>query len=622
MVKPTRINSWIIGPLATIFAISVFVLANGAIDTERIPLSVISGPFARFNLNVSLFICLCLIFINLNSIPKRLSLSIIDIGLIIYGAYTVIHINFIYDKKLDAEYIAGSLVVGLFLLSKFIFDQRERKKVLVIITYLFMCFGIYECFIGLCQLLGIYSSNNYRFLMTGNFHNPGIQGVFLGELLLVSSLTVFYIFRYKLNALKLKCLGLINAISSLVLLIYTESRTAFVSVSIGLIYCLFCFLKIEKKFLSKVSKKYIWSIVAFSFVLFSYFLLFIYGIKKDSSDGRVLIWRVSYSIILDSPLVGHGYKSFRNLYGNYQAEFFKQSKSPRDVYLADNVVVPFNEYINVIIEFGLIGLALFLVPYVISLLPLTMSFSDSNEENMIVDVSLRSVLIFCSFCALTSYPFSSLMTMISVYLILLCISFYQPILFSVLIPRPAFIAGSVVLIFGSLVIFFYTIQQNRVHRVVFASYEHFKQGDYTAVIKDMQTLRSSIEGDEQALLMYGKSLAMNNRHLEAIGVYNSAESVSSNNFLYINKGESHQKIGEFAMAERAYFHAWNIVPNRLYPQYKLAKLYVESNDTTKAKIWAQRVVSHVDKVPSFSVNMMKKEMRMYLDSLNASKHVM
>jgi tetratricopeptide (TPR) repeat protein len=212
--------------------------------------------------------------------------------------------------------------------------------------------------------------------------------------------------------------------------------------------------------------------------------------------------------------------------------------------------------------------------------------------------------------------------MISVYGILLCISFNQPVFFTVLIPRHAFIAGSFLLIFGSLVIFFYTIQQNRVHQNVYGSYEHFKQGNYTAVIKDMQVLRSRIEGDEQALLMYGKSLAMNNRHLEAIGVYNLAESVSSNNFLYINKGESYQKIGEFAMAEKAYFHAWNIVPNRLYPQYKLAKLYVESNDTSKAKIWAERVVSHVDKVPSFSVNLMKKEMRMYLDSLNASKYVM
>ena len=38
----------------------------------------------------------------------------------------------------------------------------------------------------------------------------------------------------------------------------------------------------------------------------------IYYYKKDSADGRLLIWRVSIDMIADAPLVGHGIGTFEN----------------------------------------------------------------------------------------------------------------------------------------------------------------------------------------------------------------------------------------------------------------------------------------------------------------------
>ncbi|WP_321287534.1 O-antigen ligase family protein [uncultured Sunxiuqinia sp.] len=86
----------------------------------------------------------------------------------------------------------------------------------------------------------------------------------------------------------------------------------------------------------------------------------LYQQKKDSANGRLLIWQVSWEMIKDKPLLGHGYRAFQAKYMDHQAIYFKNYPNSRLSILADNVKHPFNEFLKVTVEFGLGGLLLVL----------------------------------------------------------------------------------------------------------------------------------------------------------------------------------------------------------------------------------------------------------------------
>lgn len=58
-------------------------------------------------------------------------------------------------------------------------------------------------------------------------------------------------------------------------------------------------------------------------------ILGFYIFKKDSTKGRVIIWRCTWEMIKEKPWFGHGYKSFEAKYMLYQADYFEQNKKSR-----------------------------------------------------------------------------------------------------------------------------------------------------------------------------------------------------------------------------------------------------------------------------------------------------
>ena len=60
----------------------------------------------------------------------------------------------------------------------------------------------------------------------------------------------------------------------------------------------------------------------------------LYRMKKDSADGRRLIWNVTSKMIQDKPLFGHGTNGFQANYMEYQANFFgNRSQSINNGYI-------------------------------------------------------------------------------------------------------------------------------------------------------------------------------------------------------------------------------------------------------------------------------------------------
>lgn len=131
---------------------------------------------------------------------------------------------------------------------------------------------------------------------------------------------------------------------SLFVIIVSQSRAGVVSI----IVVLFCF------FLHKTSIKKVYKLkIVIGGMCF--LLIGCYFMKKASADGRLLIWRCSWNMIEDSLLLGHGLGAFDAQYMDYQARFFIEYPDSRYLSLADNVKHIFNEYLSIVVQFGIVG---------------------------------------------------------------------------------------------------------------------------------------------------------------------------------------------------------------------------------------------------------------------------
>ncbi|MCF8360973.1 MAG: O-antigen ligase family protein [Prolixibacteraceae bacterium] len=78
----------------------------------------------------------------------------------------------------------------------------------------------------------------------------------------------------------------------------------------------------------------------------------LYHFKKDSADGRMLIWKVTSNIIKDYPLLGIGQNMFKAHYMDYQAGYFRKNPGSKYETVADDNQYAFNEPLNIWAENG------------------------------------------------------------------------------------------------------------------------------------------------------------------------------------------------------------------------------------------------------------------------------
>jgi len=143
-------------------------------------------------------------------------------------------------------------------------------------------------------------------------------------------------------------------------------------------------------------------------VIFGIFLAILiaglYFYKKDSANGRLLIWRCSWEMIKEKPLAGFGTNGFKANYMNYQAAYFEAHPDSKQAMLADNISRPFNEYIGLLVNYGLFGFLLFLL-FVFYLIRTFRRIKEKTITTCIAAWCLTAVAIFAFFSYPPRYPF-------------------------------------------------------------------------------------------------------------------------------------------------------------------------------------------------------------------------
>ena len=320
--------------------------------------------------------------------------------------------------------------------------------------------------------------------------------------------------------------------------------------------------------------------------------------KKDSANGRWLIWRVSTDIIKEHPLVGVGFGRFASEYGEAQARFFVEGKgSSAQMMIADSPEYAFNEYVQSSVELGLIGLVLFITVIICLFYPRK---SKTAKEKY----ALLSFLVFAAF----SYPFSVLPLSI-LFIFLLALSASSTRKYSFTLPKWLRIAGMTV----CLCITAYGAYQIFPKRAAYRSWSSmqmlYNAGVYQGSVQKYRIQYPLLRHEKQFLFEYGQCLSKSGQYIESNRIFEEYLCYGSDPMVYNCMGNNYKALEEYQKAEDSYIRASQIVPNRHYPLYLLMKLYMETGQTGKAKETAKILLDKPVKVQSTAIKEMRQEAR-------------
>lgn len=206
--------------------------------------------------------------------------------------------------------------------------------------------GYAEAVIGIMQWLDYLPSHHYTFEFTGSFYNPGPYACYLA---ISIPIAINLMMNSNKRLIKWASMGFVFMCS--LLIPATLSRTAIVACLLGSMVAMFGNIRnILKK--SKVStNNYIYGLIALCCIIAA--LTTLYIIKKDSADGRLLIWKTAVQAIKDAPLNGVGWDNVAGAYGEAQERYFASGNaSEQEIMVADAPEYVFNEYLQTAIAFG------------------------------------------------------------------------------------------------------------------------------------------------------------------------------------------------------------------------------------------------------------------------------
>ncbi len=215
------------------------------------------------------------------------------------------------------------------------------------LRYLLVAAGLLQAFLVFGQLVGVFPSRHLLFSVTGFMGNPGQMGGFQAV-----SLSCCLSLLRECKGRKFRKWTVAAVLLLSVSLAVSDSRAGMVAAVAGAVFVYRDKLQglfKRRKYLVPVC---IGTVAAVAAGLYFY--------RSGSVDARLLVWRVSLDMIADKPLTGFGPGNFPYHYMLYQADYFMTRPESSFAAVADNVLYPFNEYIKLAVELGLLGLILFI----------------------------------------------------------------------------------------------------------------------------------------------------------------------------------------------------------------------------------------------------------------------
>lgn len=462
-------------------------------------------------------------------------------------------------------------IFGLIILLSCIIKNKKPHftDISLIITLCATSQALYGCYQGLLyhNVLNMYA----------NFDN--VAG--LSSLLVFSLPFGFYSSRSSNSIIRYISWG--SLAINIMCIILTTSRAAIIS---GLIIAFFILINKLKSKRLIITGIFISLLIAISFSL--------YSLKKDSADGRVLIWTCTCNIISKSPWIGHGTYGFLKNYMNEQAEYFRNHPESNYSVLADDVKVPFNEFLHLWVNHGIIALAVVIVLFAFCV---KLWRTRCNDKSLISIACLLSIAIFSMFSYPFKYPHTICLSLISLLTLI-----YNSKVLSMLIIRNGIIIMIACCLIASIPITSRMLAEIKWCKVANRSL----CGMTEKMLPEYKSLYSELQSDPLFLYNYAAELNVVGLYDKSMSICEECENMMSDYFLELLKADNLKHLKHYDEAKTCLQKASNMCPNRFTPLFELFKLYETTGESALMEKTGQALLKKEVKIHSNEIVRIKK----------------
>lgn len=418
--------------------------------------------------------------------------------------------------------------------------------------------GITEILLGLLQLSGIQKSHHNGYPFTGSFYNPGPYACYLAVLLPIA-VFAFRNTEYKLLSRMARWLGTGIALACIILIPASLSRTAMIAAAVGTVLAYWDELKVS---LAKYRPSYVFRILLAVLSI----AVGLYAVKKDSADGRMVMWKIAMQAAAEVPLNGVGWDNVAGAYGEMQERYFELGYgTEEEKMVADAPEYVFNEYLQIAIAFGPLA-AIGMIAVLAG--ALVVSF---RKRNYGIAGSVAAIVLVMT----ASYPLQFPLFTITITLILLA----------------AWLSSSHILV--SLT------------------------GSAVTVLACAFLFTHYSKTDVQNGFGCGLSLHRSHDYRKSNTILIPLIMKSSDPMILNIIGKNYQALAMPDSAEYYFKKSTFRCPNRVYPHYLLMKLYADSAsfDPSKCLNEANTLLTMPVKIPSPAIDEMQQEAKSMINKL-------
>lgn len=430
--------------------------------------------------------------------------------------------------------------------------------------------GILEILYSIVQLFGLVP-DNYRYApFSGSLNNPAVYGMYLSFCM---PMAVYYSIR---SAARERNAWRTLTVVFVVFIFLSCSRTAILASLSGAVLVLMMEREMfMKRFRSKKKQLVVIGCMAV-------FLIALYFCKRESADGRLLIWTVCLEMIKDKPWTGCGFDGYMAQYMNYQADYLAANPESPYVLLAGETQNSFNEFLRVAVLYGIPCAVVFVGVLVSTLLYI------GRRAREFRSVLLAMCVVFVVWC-LFSYP----LNIPFVWLIMLFVYLSLPFpMTHVCVPRCSVVIVLTASMSGLGMLG--TSVMHDIRRILLQECAAICCDDNT--MKEYMDMYEEYADDYQFIYNYGVVLHQRGEYMKSAEVFKQGSRYLSDYNMMLLLGDDYQKLKQYDHALACYKRAWEMVPSRYLPLYYSMRVYMEIGDTVEARKMANAIIHKQNKI--------------------------
>lgn len=539
---------------------------------------------------------------------KKKTLVFLKKPIVFFGIW-VFYIFFKFLKNEATSLFVFYILALYFLLVSVTSLLSLQRFSLKVFFYSIVVISSLESIYCIFQYLEIFSSHSNLFFVTGSYSNPNVTAIFLA----LTSPVFLSFFDCKYKRTIQFCFFIM-----LTALLLLKCRAAF----IGMIISTIVFYALDYNFLNwaknKKNKTTVRALIVLSIIIVIPLGFYLYNAKKESSEGRKFIWKVSADLAMQKPFSGYGYGYFEKEYNLNQAKYIQQGRATNEeLKNAGPVIMPHNEPLHHLVQGGLVGLILICCFFGILLFSrkeqLVIEITKKNvpeNENRYFNVSYAGVVAFIGISMINStIEIVSIMALLIIYAAVIA-NVSAPLkssLFPNLVRNNTlsvlFRITTIVMSLYALCIISLTALADRKNKIA-AILQKEKQ--FKKALQIMPCLEHTLGEDPNYWKNYAQLYFNEKNYPQAIACFTEAKKWSSLPDLYIGSGICYEKLQQYPKAIAEYRQLVLFLPSKYGYRFRLMEAYLKNKDTLNTIITAKEILSLEPKVPSEKVEKYKK----------------